>query len=99
MQLYFRHLRPEGVLALHLSNHHPDLVCAAEALARDARKYAVPIENEPVEEEEIFGARRVPVSSTPLGDPGILEAAKAPAARQGLRIWTDDYSNLFTVFK
>jgi spermidine synthase len=99
LRLYFRHMKPDGVLALHLSNNHLDLIPVAAALARALDKQAVLVDSEPVETDEIFGAKWVLVSSEPLKVPGIVEASQAPWNRYGLKAWTDDYSNLFQIWK
>jgi hypothetical protein len=99
VRLYFRHLKPDGVLALHLSNNHLDLVPVAEALARALDKQAVLIDSEPSEADEIFGAKWVLLSSETLRMPGIVEASQELWVKPGLRVWTDDYSNLFQILK
>jgi spermidine synthase len=98
MRLYFRHLAPEGVLALHLSNNHLDLIPVADALVRALGKHALLVDSEP-EQEEVFGAKWVLVASAPLQAPEIVAAAEALWSRPGLRAWTDDYSNLFEILK
>jgi hypothetical protein len=98
MRLYFRHLAPDGILALHLSNNHLDLIPVADALVRALDRNALLVDSEP-EQEEIFGAKWVLVGSAPLQAPEIVAAAEALWGRPGLRVWTDDYSNLFEILK
>lgn len=62
MRLYFRHLKPDGVLAPHLSNNHLALIPVAEALARTLNMQAVLVDSAPFETDEIFGAKWVLVS-------------------------------------
>ena len=99
LRLYFRHLKPDGVLALHLSNNHLDLIPVAEALARALDKQAVLVESEPSETDEIFNAKWVLLSTEPLRVPDITEASQELWALPDLRVWTDDYSNLFQILK
>jgi SAM-dependent methyltransferase len=99
MRLYFRHLKPDGVLALHLSNNHLDLIPVAEALARTLDMQAVLVDSEPSETDEIFGAKWVLMSSEPLRMPDVTEASQELWVKPGLGVWTDDYSNLFQILK
>ena len=98
--LYFRHLKPGGVLAVHVSNKHLDLKpvvkMAAEALQKDART----IETQD-EDNEVFGATWVLVTSDRgFFDRPLLRSAAAPVqSPRQVRLWTDDYSNLFTILK
>ena len=99
LQLYFRHLKPDGVLALHLTNNHIDLVPVADQLARALGKHAVLVESELDEEREIYNADWVLMSSHPLKDPQLEGASQPLRSRPGQRPWTDDFSNLFQILK
>lgn len=98
--LYFRHLKPDGVLAVHVSNKHLDLKpvvrTAAEALHKEARM----IETED-EDNNVFGATWVLVTANPaFFDGPIVRVAAVPVqSPRHVRLWTDDYSNLFTLLK
>jgi SAM-dependent methyltransferase len=97
--LYFRHLKPNGVLAVHISNKHLDLQpvvkMAAEALHRDAR-----LVNTEDADNEVFGATWVLLTSDRdfFSTPLIHKTAEALESRR-VRLWTDDYSDLFTILK
>ncbi len=108
--LYWKHLRPDGVLAFNISNHHVDLSSVIRVLARESGKQAIWIEDygEPeedeVSEEEIgtHGNDWVLVTSNQnfLNDREIREfIAPWPSAQPKEILWTDDYSNLFSVIK
>ncbi|MGO9239575.1 MAG: spermidine synthase [Bryobacteraceae bacterium] len=100
LQLYFFHLRPRGVLAVHISNRYinlqPVLDRGAAALGKTARVF----ETEDNEEGTCYGTTWVLMASDPdvfAGSdytPG-LPSTPAP----WLPVWTDDYSNLFKVLK
>jgi hypothetical protein len=98
LRLYFRHLAPCGILALHLSNNHLDLIPVADALAQALGRHALLVDSEP-EEDHIFGAKWVLMTSAPLQAPEIVAAGESLWGRPGLRAWTDDYSNLFEILK
>jgi SAM-dependent methyltransferase len=98
--LYFRHLKPEGVLAVHVSNNHlnltPVVKLAAASLGKDARM--VDTEDE---ENDVFGSTWVLVtSSAGFFDGPLMRAAGQTVPLPGkMRMWTDDYSNLFQILK
>ena len=98
--LYFRHLKPDGVLAVHVSNKHlnltPVVKLAAASLGKDAR--LVDTEDE---ENDVFGSTWVLVTSSAgfFDRPLMRTAAVAAPLPSGMRVWTDDYSNLFQILK
>jgi SAM-dependent methyltransferase len=99
--LYFRHLRPGGVLALHLTNQYLDLVPVAALSARALGKEARLVDNPGDTEEELFHTLWVlaPERREWFQDPVIEKAARAILAPTKLRLWTDNYSNLFEVMR
>jgi hypothetical protein len=99
MELYFRHLTPHGILALHLTNNHLDLISAAERLSHALGKHAVWVESDLDEAQEIYNADWVLITANPLEIPAIAQASKQLRWIPGLRVWTDDYSNLFEILK
>jgi SAM-dependent methyltransferase len=98
--LYFRHLKPGGVLAVHVSNKHLDLTpvvkLAADSLEKDAR--LVDTEDEA---NDVFGSTWVLVTANrAFFDKALLRTAAVAVPRSGrVRMWTDDYSNLFRILK
>ena len=100
-ELYFRHLRPDGLLAVHISNRYLDLGPVVERAAAALGKATLRVETGDDEANDICGATWVLVA----GQPGLLQAhvlkgAGTPLNPQlGFRGWTDDYSNLFRVLK
>ena len=98
--LYFRHLKPDGVLAVHVSNKHLDLTpvvkLAAVSLQKDAR-----LVDTQDEANDVFGSTWMLVTSSAGFFDGSLmrTAAVAVPLRRKTRMWTDDYSNLFQILK
>ena len=91
--IYARHLKPEGVLAVHVSNEHLDLApvvkMAADSLGRQCRV----INSAGVPREQVFGASWMLVSSR-------RPASASPVAPPThLRPWTDGYSNLWEILR
>jgi SAM-dependent methyltransferase len=97
--LYFRHLKPGGVLAVHVSNKHLDLTpvvkLAAGSLGKDAR-----LIDTGDEAHDVFGSTWVLVTSdTGFFDRALMRMALEVPAPEKMRMWTDDYSNLFEILK
>lgn len=100
-QIYFRHLRPDGVLAVHVSNRYLDLKPVVRNLADRLGRSCLLIDTEDGEGDGTFGSTWVLVTSNQrfLEDPEIKAESKEVPARSDLRLWTDDYSNLFRILK
>jgi SAM-dependent methyltransferase len=101
-QLYFRHLKPDGVLAVHVSNKYLDLKPVVQLAVGSLGKKAMWIENEDDEPNAVFSSSWVVATSRSsfFDDPQIKAAAKVLLdPRADLRMWTDDYSNLFQILK
>ncbi|HVB57642.1 MAG TPA: fused MFS/spermidine synthase [Candidatus Acidoferrales bacterium] len=100
-QLYFRHLKPDGVLALHISNQYLNLQPVVEAAAATLGKEAVLISNEDDHAQGIYAAAWVLVGSRDgFAGQREIESAGAillPAGRE--TVWTDDYSSVFRILK
>jgi hypothetical protein len=99
--LYFRHLQSGGVLAVHVSNKHLDLAPVVDVAARALGKRAMLIETEDDDDNAVFSASWVMVSGRQsyFQFPLIQAAATPITGNARLRMWTDDYSNLFQILK
>jgi hypothetical protein len=97
--LYFRHLQPEGVLAVHISNQYLNLAPVVAGAAMSLSKEAVLIENKADSPSGIYRARWVLVGKPQgfLGRPEIEKAGNRFAAKSPQLPWTDDYSSLFKI--
>ena len=98
-QIYLRHLKPDGILAVHISNVHVDL---RPVLAGHARRLGLS-ELTVASDADADRGVRAAVWSLLAADPSALEipelqrAALAPGSRS-LR-WTDDRHSLFEVLR
>lgn len=97
--LYFRHLQPGGVLAVHVSNKHLNLAPVVGMAADSLGKRTVVIDSGDDDDNAVFRATWVLVSArdTFFDYPLIRRAGTALKRIAGLRMWTDDYSNLFQI--
>ncbi|MDP3185866.1 MAG: fused MFS/spermidine synthase [Anaerolineales bacterium] len=100
-ELYLQHLQPEGILALHITNHHLDLQPVIWQLADNYSLSRVLVDSEGdgvrgfrsiwmllARDPALLDQPAIARNTTPLGE------YKTP-----IRLWTDDYSNLFQILK
>ncbi len=99
LELYFRHLKPGGILALHITNTHLDLEPVVRKLSDDLGKHALLVSTDSDERHNLFRSKWALISSQPIEDPAIENAAEELPSRPELRAWTDDYNNLFQIVK
>ena len=100
MDLYFRHLRPDGILAVHISNRYLNLQPVLEGEVKATQKLARVVDTEDDDTQDVFGATWVLITSPATGFTGEALTKSAPLdSKQTVRLWTDDYSNLFKILK
>jgi spermidine synthase len=100
MALYFRHLNPNGILAVHISNRYLDLEPVLEGERQAMGKVARVVDTEDDESQDVFGATWVLITSPASGfDTYELEHSAEIESKRKIRLWTDDYSNLFQILK
>jgi hypothetical protein len=99
--VYLRHLQPEGILAVHVSNQYLDLAPVVQQLASFYGYPAVLIHSAKDEQQLISAASWVLMTRNRafLGRPEVANAAQPIPPRAGLRLWTDDYNSLLQVIR
>jgi spermidine synthase len=98
MDLYFRHLRPDGILAVHISNRHLDLEPVVVGEARSSARRARVVDTEDDDEAGVFEATWMLVTANDFDNEIRANSNPVSQARR-VRLWTDDYSNLFQILK
>jgi len=101
---YLRHMKPDGIVAFHVSNRFLDLIPVVARLAKELGAHAVLVRDDPDEEEDHRRSRSdwVLVSRDPaaLKREAMVEREATEAEdRPEWRTWTDDYSNLIQILK
>lgn len=99
IQLYLSHLKPDGILAFNISNRHinlePVLALAGEHFGLSAVLIAQ------ADQKNQLSAPSVWVlfsrNAELFRSPGIAALARQLRKMPAIRLWTDDYSNLFQV--
>jgi SAM-dependent methyltransferase len=100
MKIYFDHLKPEGILAVHISNRYLDLQPVLEGEVKALGKIARLVDNDEDESQDVFSATWVLITSPPSGfSPEIVSHSTEIESKRVVRLWTDDYSNLFQILK
>jgi SAM-dependent methyltransferase len=107
VKTYVRALAPRGILLVHISNHYVDLEPVVAALADDlglAVRIRSDHERDASEEDTRTGHyastwMALAQTSDALGLLSDSGRWTDPERRPGLRVWTDDYADLPSVFK
>ncbi len=99
--VYFRQLNPDGVLAIHVSNRYLDLAPVVEQEAHAFGKQVLMIDNESDEQGDVSASSWMLVTGRDgYFDRASLKSFSVPIpSRSDLRLWTDDYSNLWQIVK
>lgn len=100
--LYLKHLKPDGVIAAHISNHHLDLRPVFWQLAQEFGLNIMQVNHLASSRRDSFSSEWILLTK----DPALLEipAIKSHAISfkdytTPIKLWTDDYSNLFQILK
>jgi hypothetical protein len=100
-QVYWHHLKPNGILAVHISNRYLNLGPVAVLGEKAFGKKSWLIENEDDDKIEVYSSSYILSTSRH----GFFESALFRGQKEKvdipphLRAWTDDYSNLWEVLK
>lgn len=93
--LYWRHLKPDGILAIHASNTYvnlaPIVALAAQETGRIARLFMDTGRGDAVQTTEWV----LVAGNAAVFDPPTMREGQQIPIPANLRIWTDDYSNLW----
>jgi len=85
---YFRHLKPDGILVVHITNRFLDLRPVVKTAADHFKKDVRLIESENIPEKLVFASRWALISS-----------ATTMTHPTGFKTWKDDYSSIFSILK
>jgi len=102
MELYWRHLSPAGMLAVHISNRYLDLEGVVQTGAAATGKVALEFSDERDDGDEVcYGSTWVVVmnEATQKSRAAHLIAGKPMESPAGFRVWTDSFSNLVSVLR
>jgi hypothetical protein len=100
-KIYWQHLRPDGVLAVHVSNLYLQLAPTVALAAQADGKQAMEINYDGNDDREETASEWVLVTSRKgfFDRDEIKSVATKIQPIPGLREWTDDYSNLYRILR
>jgi SAM-dependent methyltransferase len=98
--VYLRHLKPDGVIAFHVTNRFLRLAPVVKAIADEYGLQSALIVDD-AETSDLAKTDWVLVTRNEklLAKNEIASAKSAIESIPGLRVWTDDYNNLFRILK
>jgi SAM-dependent methyltransferase len=101
LALYLRLLKPNGVIAFHVSNHYLALAPVVRQLANDAGYQAVQVTNHDDPDNTVYASDWVLVTNNPMVlENGAIRLHSSPiAGREDLRPWTDSFNNLMQIVR
>ncbi len=97
--IYFKHLKPDGVLALNVTNAFLDLVPVLKVAADRYGKH-IRLQEHPGDQALAYASRWILITGAPdiFGLPGLQSLQSVPPSPQ-FAPWRDDYSSLLSVLK
>jgi SAM-dependent methyltransferase len=98
---YVRHVKPRGVIAVHVSNRYLDLVPVLQQAARQLSLELREADNDDDDDKGVFRSDWVLLSASPAAFEGKLLriAAQRVITEPHVRLWTDDYTDLYSILK
>ncbi|MCS7023709.1 MAG: fused MFS/spermidine synthase [Bryobacteraceae bacterium] len=101
VELYLRHLKPEGILALHVSNRFLELEPVVEKIASRLKLAHLQVESAEDDQGNCFESTWILLArDQALLEQDPIRGSGSPIAwKPSVRLWTDDYSSLFGVLK
>src|SRR5262249_5256554 len=99
---YFRHLKPTGILAVNISNTYLDLEPVMERGASALGKVALAYHFTPLDDDQAcFACSWTLIMSQATLDlhPELRPGARILKPDRPFRVWTDDFSNMFSILK
>jgi hypothetical protein len=99
---YFRHLKPDGILAVNISNTYLDLEPVMERAANAFGKVALVYRFAPDDgDQNCFSCTWTLIMDQATADshPALMQNVKILKPERPFRIWTDDFSNMFSILK
>jgi spermidine synthase len=98
-EIYFRHLRPGGIIAVHVTNKYLDLASVVQNIAASLRKQALFIHSAADRQRAIYEADWILVAEDREALRNFEVLSRPLMATRRQQPWTDQYSNLFQILK
>ncbi len=100
VEIYLKHMKPDGVIAFHVTNRYLDLVPVVEGIAQELGLHILWITDvgaDPIANSSSW----VLLAKDPdrLNIARLTENSQAIVPRRDWRVWTDDFNNIVQVLK
>lgn len=102
LDVFMRHLKPDGVVAFHVSNRFLRLAPVVAQLATDAQLSAFDVIDEPADPEHVYSDSEwvlVTRNTAFLSNEAVRARTSAIAPIPDLPMWTDQFNNLFKILR
>jgi len=100
-EIYFRHLKPGGILAVNITNAYLDLRRVMERAASHFGKIALLYHDIPLDNFVCYASDWVLIADPTIREslPELTKAGQALAPNPDFRLWTDDFSNMWSILR
>jgi spermidine synthase len=102
-QIYFRHLKPDGILAVNTTNNYLDLdpVMQSAAAAVNKVAYSYSFEGDDEDHPVCFTSSWALIMDKSTWDarPALHSGARLLRPTPKFRTWTDDFSNMLSILR
>jgi len=98
VEVYLKHMKPQGVIAFHVTNRYLDLVPVVEGIANELGLAVLWMSDEG---GDLLGnsSSWVLLAKDQAHLAGLADAATSFEPRRDWRVWTDDFNNILQVLK
>lgn len=99
--IYLKQLKPDGVMAVHISNRYLDLRPVVEKLAQHFGLTALCISDDSEPNWWVYATTWILLTKNKefAANEALREAADAPAVEKNSPLWTDDFASLYSIMK
>ncbi len=101
MEVYLRHLKPDGLIAIHVSNRYVDLFPVVDRLAAANQLNQLAMSQDEYANLELTPSEWIllaPAQKT-LDRAGLRNFGREPTSQPNFPLWTDEYNNLFQLLR
>jgi len=99
LEIYWQHLRPDGILAVHITNRYVDLTSVGRRLGQEFDKPVIYIRNRPDPKHGVRGSTWLLMTN----NQAFLQRDEVDKATSAMpppgSLWTDDFTSLFEVLR
>ena len=101
LQVYLKHIKPDGAVAFHVTNRYLRLAPVVKQLADEIGYEAILISDDAASDKYLSRTDWVIVTKNRefINDEGVKAKRGKIENIPGLRVWTDDFNNLFQILK